>query len=79
MIVIYYIIHVYSLLIFARVLMSWVTYDPRNPIFDTLAQITDPYLNIFRRFIPPVGMIDFSPMIALIVLQFIGRMILSVG
>jgi len=56
--------------------MSWVPHDPRNPIFDTLAQITDPYLNIFRRFIPPLGMMDFSPIIAMLVLQAIGRVFL---
>jgi len=76
MIVFYYIIHIYTLLIFARIIMSWVPHDPRNPIFDTLAQITDPYLNMFRRFIPPLGMIDFSPIIAMLVLQAIGRMFL---
>jgi len=76
MIVFYYIIHIYTLLIFARIIMSWVPHDPRNPIFDTLAQITDPYLNIFRRFIPPLGMMDFSPIIAMLVLQAIGRMFL---
>lgn len=79
MIVFYYIIHIYTLLIFARIIMSWVPHDPRNPIFDTLAQITDPYLNIFRRFIPPLGMMDFSPIIAMLVLQAIGRMFLSIG
>lgn len=76
MIVFYYIIHIYTLLIFARIIMSWVPHDPRNPIFDTLAQITDPYLNIFRRFIPPLGMMDFSPIIAMLVLQAIGRVFL---
>ena len=79
MIFFYYIIHIYSLLIFARILMSWVPHDPRNPIFETLAQITDPYLNIFRRIIPPVGMIDFSPILAIMVLQVLGRFVLSVG
>ena len=77
MIFLYYIIHVYTLLIFARVLMSWVPYDPHNPLFETLAQITDPYLNIFRRVIPPLGMIDFSPIIAMMVLQAVGRVFLS--
>ena len=73
MAVIYYMIQIYSMLIFIRILMSWISIDPNNPVIETLCQITDPYLNIFRSFIPPVGGLDFSPIIALIVLHAIGR------
>ncbi|MFH1514733.1 MAG: YggT family protein [bacterium] len=71
--VIYYIIQLYSLLIFIRVLMSWFPVDPRNPAVETLFQLTDPYLNIFRKILPPAGGMDFSPIIALFVLQAIGK------
>ncbi len=78
MALIYYMIQIYSLLIFIRVLMSWFTVDPNNPVIETLYQITDPYLNIFRKILPSAGGLDFSPIIALIVLQAIGRALSSV-
>ena len=66
-------VDIYSFIIFIYVLMSWfptmngVVYD----IYTTLGKICDPYLNLFRRFIPPIGgMVDVSPIIALLVLQF---------
>jgi YggT family protein len=65
------------MLIFGRVIMSWIPVDPNNPIVETLIQVTDPYLDLFRRIIPPIGMIDFSPMIAILVLQGIGRIFVS--
>ena len=39
--------------------------------------MSEPYLRIFRRFIPPIGMFDFSPIIALLVLYFVGGLIIS--
>ena len=78
MVFVYYMLQLYSMLIFIRILMSWVPLDPRNPFVETLSQITDPYLNIFRRFIPPVGMMDFSPIVALLVLNAIARVFLMV-
>lgn len=42
-----------------------------------IAAMTDPYLNLFRRFIPPLGMIDFSPIIAFISLSFLQNIIVS--
>ena len=67
---------VYIVLIFIRVLMSWFTRIPYNPwlmrVLDFVRETTDPYLNLFRRFIPMVrvgpGAIDLSPMVAMIVL-----------
>lgn len=67
---------VYIVLIFARVLVSWIprppTTGPLGAILVFLRQTTDPYLNLFRRFIPPVGgrgmAIDLSPIIGLVVL-----------
>ena len=65
---------VYTLLIVVYVLMSWIPFK-RGIIADidnVLAKICDPYLNIFKRFIPPIGgMIDISPIIAIIALQLI--------
>jgi YggT family protein len=67
---------VYIILIFARVLMSWIPRIPRSatlrPVLDFVTDTTDPYLNLFRRILPPVGAggmaIDLSPMIGIVVL-----------
>lgn len=67
---------VYIVLIFLRILFSWIRRRPQNGIFRAVAgfvnETTDPYLNIFRGFLPPVGgagmAIDLSPMVGLIVL-----------
>lgn len=67
---------VYIILIFGRIVLSWIPRLPYNrylrAVVDFIHQVTDPYLNIFRRFIPPVGgrsfALDLSPIIAIIVL-----------
>lgn len=64
---------VYIILIFVRVLLSWIPRMPYNPtlraVVEFVHEVTDPYLNIFRRFLPPVGgRLDLSPILAIIVL-----------
>ena len=67
---------VYIVLIFIRVLLSWIPRIPYHPVLravlDFVHQVTDPYLNLFRRILPPVGAggmaIDLSPIVAVIVL-----------
>jgi uncharacterized protein YggT (Ycf19 family) len=65
---------VYVILVLLRVLISWI---PRMPysralraVLDFISETTDPYLNLFRRILPPIGGIglDLSPMIGIIVL-----------
>lgn len=69
-------IQIYLLLIFVRILLSWFqTADWAYQAMSFLSPITDPYLNIFRSFIPPLGGLDISPILAIIVLQFVGSMI----
>jgi YggT family protein len=67
----------YNLLILIRLLLSWVRPDPYAPPVRFIYQITEPYLEPFRRLLPPVGMIDFSPILALLVLSFIRRLVLD--
>lgn len=67
---------VYIVLILIRVLLSWIPRMPYNPtlraVLDFITDTTDPYLNLFRRVIPPIGGggfgLDLSPMIGVIVL-----------
>ena len=75
---------VYIVLIFVYILLNLLfSFGMRTPysrvsdvILNFLRDICEPYLRIFRRFIPPVGAVDFSPMLAIIVL-FIVRTILD--
>jgi YggT family protein len=48
-----------------------------DAILGFLRDVSEPYLRLFRRFIPSVGMLDFSPIVALIVLQVVGRVAYS--
>lgn len=68
---------VYEMMLLARILMSWFPHNPHNPIARFLYETTDPYLNIFRRFIPPLGMIDISPIVAFLVLRMIQSFIFN--
>lgn len=67
---------VYIIIIFIWVLVSWIPRMPYNPtlraVLDFVNQVTLPYLNIFRRILPPIGggsfSLDLSPIVAVIVL-----------
>ncbi len=76
---------VYLVLIFIRILMSWIPRMPYNRVLNTVltfvSDVTDPYLNLFRRFIPPLrmgpGALDLSPIIATFVLLIVGGLVAS--
>lgn len=64
---------IYSTLLIIRVLLTWFpNVNWYNQPFAALSQITDPYLNLFRSIIPPLGGMDFSPILAFLVLTLIG-------
>ena len=69
----------YSLIIFVYVMMSWLPTDRGllADIYQVLGKICDPYLNLFKKLIPPIGgMVDVTPIIALLVLQFGARLLM---
>ena len=66
-------LQILSLAILIRVLLSWFPVDPSNPIIRILYEITEPVLMPFRRVIPRIGMLDLSPLAALLVIQFIQQ------
>ncbi len=73
-------ITIYSGLLLVRILLSWFpNINWFDPPFSILSQITDPYLNIFRNIIPPLGGLDFSPILALILLQVIQQVMQQVA
>ena len=67
---------VYIVLIFIRIVMTWIPRIPYNPVLNAVLtfvrDVTDPYLNIFRRVLPPVRLgpaaLDLSPMVGIFVL-----------
>jgi YggT family protein len=60
----------YLYILFARLLLTWFpNIDWMQQIVGFLSPVTDPYLNLFR-FVPPIGPIDLSPIIAIFALQF---------
>jgi YggT family protein len=70
-------IYLYSIVILARVLMSWVQVDPNSPLARTLIDLTEPVLAPIRNLLPPTMGLDFSPIIAMILLQIVGQMLMS--
>jgi YggT family protein len=74
---------VYIVLIFIRIIMSWIPRIPYNRYLDValnfVRDVTDPYLNLFRRFLPPVrlgpGALDLSPIVATFVLIIVGGLV----
>jgi YggT family protein len=78
-------ITVYVVLIFIRILMSYFRNIPYYRALDVflrfVTEVTDPWLNVFRRLIPPVRMgpaaLDLTPVIAVFVLILVGRVVTS--
>jgi YggT family protein len=76
---------VYIALIFIRILLSWIPRLPYNPalraVVEFISEVTDPYLNIFRRVLPPLGAggvgLDLSPILAIFVLYFLRGLIVG--
>jgi len=59
--------------IFIRALLSWFPIDPRNPLVTLLYDVTEPILDPLRRVIPRLGMIDITPLVAIILIPIIGN------
>jgi YggT family protein len=76
---------VYLVLIFIRILMSWIPRMPYNrylaAVLQFVTDVTDPYLNLFRRFLPPVrmgpGALDLSPIVATLVLIVVSSIVVG--
>jgi YggT family protein len=66
-----------SMLILARVLMSWVQVNPYSPLARTIYDLTEPILAPVRNMLPPAAGLDFSPLIVLIGIQIIGQILVQ--
>ena len=80
------IVTVYTILIIAYILSSlFFAFGGRLPyarwssaLLGFLRDVCEPYLSIFRRFIPPIGPLDLSPVIAIFLLQLVGRLVYNI-
>ena len=72
------ILQLYFLIIIVRCFLTWLpNIDWEKPFFKFIAVATDIFLAPFRRIIPPMGGLDFSPIIAILAFQFIANTIVS--
>ena len=68
---------IYTVVLIVRVLLSWFpNLDWGNPVLNAVSSITDPYLNVFRGLIPPLGGLDLSAIIAFVALN-LGQQLLA--
>lgn len=69
---------VYTWLIFIRIILSFIKHNPYQPAIRFIYEMTEPVLGFFRRIIPPIGVIDISPMAAFFALELLRQLILSI-
>lgn len=69
---------IYTFMLIAYILLSWIPAAQDSAVGRFLATVCEPYLGFFRKFIPPIGMIDISPIVALFALRFIQQGLLIV-
>ena len=68
---------VYIFILFARVICSWIRVNPYGKIYQFIFSLTEPLLGPIRKIMPRTGMVDFSPMILMIVLILLQRLLLT--
>jgi len=66
---------VYLLILLARVLLSWVSLDPGHPVVSWIHRMTEPLLGPIRSVLGVWGGLDFSPVVAILLLSFLRRWI----
>ena len=71
-------ISVYALVVFLYVLTSWVRLPySLNPVQRFLYEVCEPYLRLWRRFLPSLGPLDLSPMVAILALVLLGQLVVN--
>ncbi len=75
---VYYLIQILVIAIVARALLSWFNLRADNPLVVLLYDVTEPILAPLRRIIPQIGMIDISPLVAILLLQVMQQLISSI-
>ena len=77
-----YAVITYTVVMFIRIILSWATmfWSPPHsiaPVIRLLYDLTEPVLKLFRRYIPPIGMLDISPIIIFILLSVLQNIVCS--
>ena len=72
-----YVYDIYYWLILINIFGSWFPQFQTSKVGMLVGRLVNPYLSVFRKFIPPLGMIDFSPIIGIIAYSYIGRFALE--
>jgi YggT family protein len=73
-------LRLYSLTIFVYVMLSWLQgVQWATRLRETLEPVCEPYIGLFRRIVPPMGMMDFSPLVALLVLEYLVRPVIMMA
>ena len=75
---IHYLFNAYTLLLMARIIGSWFPSFSRSQLMRFVGFYTDPYLNLFRKIIPPLGAMDLSPLLAFFALQILEGFIMRI-
>jgi YggT family protein len=68
-------IDLYSLVVLAAVILSWLALDRRNPLVAIVNALTEPVLRPIRQVLPPIGGLDWSPMVLLIGLRVLRGLV----
>ena len=71
------VVQIISLLVVIAVFLSYM-FSPYHPSRQLLDRVVEPMLRPLRRIIPPIGMVDFSPLVLILLVQLVGRIIVSV-
>ena len=73
-----FILKAFSFLILIRIILSFVSPDPYNPIVQWVYRLTNPIFKPFKRFPLVIGMIDFTPMVVLLVVYVVGDLLVQI-
>ena len=74
------VLQIYTFVLLVRILITWIpNLDPYNPIVQMLFQVTEPVLEPARKLIPPLGMIDISPIVVFIVLGILHDLLMQLA
>lgn len=76
-IVLYRVIQLFSLVVVLNVILSYFM-SPFDPFKQTLDRFIEPFLRPIRRIVPPIGMMDFSPVVLIVLLQIVAAIVRSV-
>ena len=69
------VVTIITVVLILNALISFMPLEPWHPVRRILNQLAEPIVRPFRNIVPPTGMIDFTPMIALVVVIIVGRIL----